>query len=482
MREAIYDIQELTDSREMLEAKPHPFIAVFMYILMTFLAGILIWAYYGEKEIVVKGNAVIRPNENVSTIRNKVLGKVKDINFVEGQSVRTGDVLFTIETEDLEVQEKALRKELETNQKELQYLNRFREAVETDNNLFTPLGEQLEKEYYYKFIKYKTEYNKLDVKLSQTKRKLDQLLILEESILQGINLFNQEDRDFYFKVSEYLSEASRLQTLSEQKRKEYELSQALGEQIIPRSQIENQYRQAKVAELELRNYQDKYLVGIRAEIESTKKELNELEFSLKRTFQSNESATNSNVPSSERYKLDTLLALNDAIREKQSKIKDLEEQLNNNYIAYQDRIVRATINGKVKVITEINRGDLLQTGSEILTIVPEENSQYKVQISVPNKGIADIKEGDTVRYNFLALPHKEYGELKGTVRKISSDATIDQQGNSFYMVEATIENKPLYDHKGREANLKVGMVAEASIVTKSKKILFYLLEKINLKE
>ena len=53
-------------------------------------------------------------------------------------------------------------------------------------------------------------------------------------------------------------------------------------------------------------------------------------------------------------------------------------------------------------------------------------------------------------------------------------------GINSYIIKADVENKVLYTYKGKKANLKVVITCEAQVITKSKKVLFYLLEKINL--
>ncbi|MGH4119270.1 hypothetical protein [Clostridium sp.] len=93
-----------------------------------------------------------------------------------------------------------------------------------------------------------------------------------------------------------------------------------------------------------------------------------------------------------------------------------------------------------------------------------------------------MKIGGKIKYHFQALPYREYGEFTGTVTDIAVDSTIDQQsGTSYYLVESEIQNKPLFSYKGKKGELKIGMTCEAQVITKRKKILHYLLEKINLK-
>ncbi|WP_068558099.1 hypothetical protein [Thermotalea metallivorans] len=49
------------------------------------------------------------------------------------------------------------------------------------------------------------------------------------------------------------------------------------------------------------------------------------------------------------------------------------------------------------------------------------------------------------------------------------------------MVEADIESRPLVNYSGEEAKIKMGMACEVRIVTKTKKILHYLREKMDLR-
>ena len=125
----------------------------------------------------------------------------------------------------------------------------------------------------------------------------------------------------------------------------------------------------------------------------------------------------------------------------------------------------------------------LPSNTKILNIVPADNLQYKIIMQVNNKDIAQVKEGQVVYYEFLALPYKEYGNFKGTITKVGIDSSIEEKNpTKSYLVEANIEHKAVFNQKGEQGDLKVGMNCDVRIVTKSKKIINYLLEKINLRE
>jgi HlyD family secretion protein len=182
------------------------------------------------------------------------------------------------------------------------------------------------------------------------------------------------------------------------------------------------------------------------------------------------------------YENQYLLDLRNRIETNEKNYHELSKTIRDNQISLEDTVVTAPIRGVVNMATEINEGDLLQSGAEVATIVPKNNSCYKVQLSVPNQDIANIRIGSEVRFHFLALPYKEYGELRGEVTNIGVDAKTDEQKGTYYLVEASLENRPIYSYKGVKAELKVGMQCEAWVVAKTQKMLYFLLEKINLKD
>ena len=84
MKYIVQNLKDISDSKEILEAKPFPFIQIFIYIILISLLGFLVWSYFGEIDEVVKAKGVVRPNSKISTIKNVASGKVKILNMKEG--------------------------------------------------------------------------------------------------------------------------------------------------------------------------------------------------------------------------------------------------------------------------------------------------------------------------------------------------------------------------------------------------------------
>nr|WP_241392923.1 HlyD family efflux transporter periplasmic adaptor subunit [Clostridium saccharobutylicum] len=373
----------------MLEAKPNKFTSIFAYGLISILAAALIWSYFGQIDIVTKTNGVVKSKDKTISVLNEVDGKVAEVNFKEGQNVKEGDILYTLECKDMNLTKDNYEKQLETVQADTDNINKLRNSILENKNYFDVNNED-EKDYYNKYLQYSTTNEKLSLIQKQTGLQTDATNATEK--------------------------------------------------------IQADLEKAKAT----------------PELDDVNKEL----------------ATNDIT----KYKIDTLVKLDDSTKENEKKIDELKNNIETLKVNIDKSTVKATIDGVINVKADIAKGQLVKTGEEILSVIPQDSSQYKVKLYVSNKDIAGIKVGQKIKYHFEALPYKEYGELSGTITDIATDATVDAKtGTSYYLVESEIENKPLFSYKGEEGELKMGMTCEAQVVTKQKKILYYLLEKINLK-
>jgi multidrug resistance efflux pump len=182
-----------------------------------------------------------------------------------------------------------------------------------------------------------------------------------------------------------------------------------------------------------------------------------------------------------RLKAQEIVATDDKIRSITENIKTLEQSIKKVEIDIDNALVTASIDGAVNVLYEMLPGDFIPGGQEVLTIIPDNNTAYTMQIYVSNEDIGELKVNDTVKYNFAALPNKEYGEIRGQIVSISKDAMINESsGQSFYIVKATVPGTKLIGANGKQGEIKVGMLCEANIITKQKTFLRYFLEKIDL--
>lgn len=509
MKSAIYNIKDYTYSREMLESKPHPFIAIFVYILLALLAAALTWSYFGEIDSYVKTSGVVRPISKISTIRNSVAGRLEATSIEDGKRVLKGDVLYTIEHENLDNEKQTTTSQLNRVTLEVSNLKKLKASISDNINYFDATIDT-EKDYFNKYLKFETTMkvnheqstnSQLDLeqlqksselsvqnssnKIKEVSDEINNLKLLKKCVEQNMNLFDATKAEYIKKYSDYTYNRDKL--MNEQKKRSdiYSRAQELlkiggitqNETATAKQEFEN-------TTLEINKYQNEFLININSSIEKNTQALDELQITLQKEQKSHSTTSGKSITTDavvQKYKLDTLVQIDDNIMSNEQSKEKLDKELKTINLNLQNATVTAPIDGIVNLLIEVNKGDLIQSGSEVATIVPEDSSEYKIQLLVGNKDIANIKEGQNIKYHFLALPFREYGELSGSVTKIGTDARSNQQsGQSYYTVEATVENKSLKSYKGVESEIKVGMACEAQVVTKSKKILYYLLEKINL--
>lgn len=183
----------------------------------------------------------------------------------------------------------------------------------------------------------------------------------------------------------------------------------------------------------------------------------------------------------ERSKVQETVATDEKIKAVTDSIAETRENIKKLDLNIKNAIVRASVDGVVNVLSEIYTGDFVASGVNILTVIPNNDSAFKIQMTVSNRDIGEIHAGDTVKYSFAALPYREYGQVAGKIISISKDAVNNEtNGQSIYIVEATVPVTKLMSSSGKQGEIKVGMICEANVITKQKSFLRYFLEKINL--
>ncbi len=147
----------------------------------------------------------------------------------------------------------------------------------------------------------------------------------------------------------------------------------------------------------------------------------------------------------------------------------------------QDRVKRTTLRSPVRGIVQrlyVNTiGGVVNPGNNILDIVPQDDSLL-VEVNIEPADIADVHVGQFARLKFTAYDFAIHGSLQGIVTFISADTITNEDGISHFLVRI----KPNRLHLGASSDelpVKVGMTAEADIITDKKTILSYLTEPVH---
>lgn len=552
MRAIIREMSEMTDSREILEARTHPAITTFIAILVLLLGAGLTWAFIGEIDEVAKASGIVRPNEKVSSIQTSVLGTIESLYVKEGQWVEEEDLLMTLEHDSLQLDHSTKQADLKTIEQEAEFLKRYRDSVEEHKNLFS---KELEEEtvYYHLVEQYLLEFSQKELdfeasikqmeqakdeslhakqgntlnqraanhkndeaiaeyarQIKQLEQEIDGELLLKQSVELESNKLPKEDLLRTERFNQYMLSLNELKAAVSESEKKVSQSTDLGERFVPKTQLEAEQAQLEASKLQLSQYQQETLLGVQAQItehenklkearrllsqleskessavleqESLQLEEDKLRDQYESLLQQSDSIRQKSTIELEKFKLDRIVQIEAAIEDKEKSIQSLRDQVNQLELAIDKQSIQAPISGMVHMVKEINKGDIVQPGEPLFSIIPVNESMYKMSIAVPNHEIGQIAEGQKVDMNFHAFPKQSFGSLIGTVNSISTDSIVQQDGRSYYTVEASITNQPLVNRKGESGEIRVGMTAEAYVITDSKKIIHYLLEKINLRD
>ncbi len=631
MKKVIFDITEMSDSKEIYGQRPNPFFAVFIYCLLAIFVAALIYCCFGKIEVVAIASGLVRPNDDVSTVSGLLSGRVTDIFYANGQIVAKGEKLLCIDTSEMQISLSSLEKLQDDYENQIVMLDKFLEGIKKNKNPFSADMDSEEYSYYVQFRDYELslqnsqesiEYDisTADLNVSAMKEKIadlkeqisgwkayeksvkknenrasdypeyESMYLLYVTALQALEAeyetqkekieqdatsgnnayyleyYQTQLTEYSYLISSIEGEASvfpeghdsvckhlyddYVNNLAEYQRAyehaeetyQYYLDSIANPEAngIGNAELDYQIASAKAqmesAEAAVGSYMTKMLAEYKQAQKDLQMKLDELNMSssspadkeallaeLEKSYQNSkeqkyyqtitqidstlqslqaelgtaQSSLKTYEIADEMYKKNvdengTPLPLSLAAVEQiasvlssretlSTKLEEIDTQIQQAEAQIAEGTIFAKQAGVVNTVTTLTTGDTLTSGTVIATIIPFNESEYKVQLYVSNADIANIEVGDRIKYNVMALPSNQYGFVDGTVTNISSD-TLVQNGeySGYYLVEGNIDCAELSDEDGNSGSISIGMQVEAKIVTQEKIIIRYLLEKINI--
>ncbi len=407
---------------------PRYLIAVVMIIALFVIAAI-VWMNWARVDVVIRGSGKVSPASQVQNIQSLEGGIIEEIMVREGQVVVSGQPL-------LKISDVAFSSSFEENR--LLYLELLARSsrlnAEAFDREFKP-DDEVSKQAP-KLIK--SEQSLFDSNKQQIRETLG---VLEERI-------NQQQSA----LREAQSKEKQLNKSLELVKREIEIKKPLKDRGII-SEVEFLQLQQREAEFE-------------GEIEAVKLSVPRIKSTIEEA-RFNKQKERLDFQNKAKKELNEVNAEIDRIRETQT--------------ALQDRVKRTTLRSPVNGIVQqlyINTiGGVIGPGSNILDIVPQEDALL-VELKIKPADIAYVNVGQFARLKFSAYDFAIHGSLQGIVTFISADTITNEEGESFFLVRVK-PSKPFLGVKSGELPIKIGMTAEADIITDKKTILSYLTEPVH---
>ena len=448
-KQIIIPMNEITDSVEMLHEKPNKGMPVFTWILVLLLAAAISWCCIGEIDYFIKASGVVRPGENVSTISTLMTGRVETLNISEGDYVKKGNLLFKIDTADLEQSLSAYAKEKQRIETENLNLKKLEESILSEENLFD-MSNLDESAYYLKYEKYVSDLQSLSEQYKNTsadtdiaadsaaisaesiksqlaiyREELAGLKMLKSSVEADSDMFEDKSSVYALQYSDYRSAISSYDNNITQKKSDKENAEPLFKAGgISQSEYDSICRSLENAKLEKDKYISEFKLNIEQKITAAEKNISDLEYSLNSQNQSYSSyldISHDEQLASENMKLEMLSGIADSIRSNETSIISIEKQIAEIELNIKNSEVIAPVDGTVNMYSDLSTADLVQSGQTIATIIPDTNGAYKLTMYLSSADISEAEIDQNVRLRFAAYPYQEYGELAGTVKSISTE-------------------------------------------------------------
>ena len=139
--------------------------------------------------------------------------------------------------------------------------------------------------------------------------------------------------------------------------------------------------------------------------------------------------------------------------------------------------LRSPVDGVVQQLTVHTVGGVVQPAQPLMVIVPS-GAEIEVEAQILNKDIGFVREGQAVRVKLEAFPFTDYGLIEGVVETISRDAIQDEKIGLVYAARVRLKSDHLTIGTRRQP-IGPGLSVQAEVKTGERRIIRYLLSPIS---
>jgi multidrug efflux pump subunit AcrA (membrane-fusion protein) len=455
------------DKPVILRQAPHWSRAVVWGIVGVTVATIG-WACLAKFEEAIPAQGKLEPEGVVQPVKAPVGGVIDEVFVDEGESVEAGDTLVTFDPQATQAQMTSLesiRAKLNDENRYYQaqladqtevlapaeiapgiaQLTSNRAALVAENNLYRAqlagdlTGETLPPSQRARL---RTATEEVNSRLSIAALERDQL---ERQLTQTrVQLANARDD---LRVNQEI--LARIQPLAEQG--------AIGEIPYLQQEQEVKNRQTEVNRL-VEEEQRLELAIVQAQEQ------------LRNTRVASQDELQNRIAQNETQIADIDSQLTKTILENEKQLQELESQLAQLQQTQQYQELKAPVSGAVFNLQANLPGYVANTTEPILEIVPTDSLVARVFIT--NRDIGFVREGMEVEVRIDSFPYSEFGDVKGTLTHIGSDALPPDEANPFYRFPAdiTLEDQVITIN-GEPVQLQSGMSLSANIKTRPRRVI-----------
>lgn len=422
------DLDLATDIRTSILAQTPRGGSIILWLTFFLFIAAIIWSYFSEVEEVTRGQGRVVPSRQLQTIQNLEGGILAEV------MVRVGDIV--------EQDQMLLRLD--------------------DTRFSAPFQESR-----LSYLSFKAKIARLEAEIAGSDMALPQE-VLDEHPQAG-----ERERQLFETRQEAL--AATLGVYAEQ------MTQRQQELQAEQARLNELRRTNRLLKEELSLTEPLVKLGAVSEVEllRLKRQDSEMRGMIATTEQAIP-ALASKFEEAKRRIAEEKLKFTNLAKQELNETYNQIETLGAASVALSDRlkrtVVRSPVRGIINQIFVNTIGGVVQPGMALLEIVPLDDTLL-IQAKVQPADIAFIRPDLKATVKLTAYDFTIFGGLEGKVEHISADSIVDEQGNTFYLVNVRTDKNYL----GSEQNpmpIIPGMIASVDILTGKKRILTYLMKPI----
>lgn len=421
------------------EAPPIRYRRYVLYALLALFGSLLVWAIFGRLDIVAVAQGKLIPQTYLKVVQPADSGIVKEILVREGDVVKEGQVLMRMDTRLSDADRNTTHNEVALRRLQLRRIDAELSGspmarVSGDPALFS----QVEAQYRARRQAYQDALDAERAVIAKAQQDLRGSMETAAKLLQTSPIYREQEAAWQKLTDEGF--AGRLYLLERQ-----------------RQRIENQQ--------DLRT-QEYNVESLKATIAQSEKKVAQISSTYRQQLQNE--------------RVETAAQLH--------KLEQDSEKLAHHHGLLE---LKASSSGVVKDLATHTRGTVVQPGTVLLTIVPQDEPLL-AEVWITNLDAGFIIPGQQVRVKLAAYPFQKYGMLDGVVRHVSADASNATEGskpgdsaksdpasgaglNYLALVELS---STVLEAQGERLRLAPGMQVSAEILLGTRTVIEYLLSPI----
>ena len=421
----------------------------------------------GKVDIVAVAPGKIIPGGKSKTIQSLVTATVSEIHVQDGQAVRAGDPLITLDSESVQARQQQLQSELDhakAGQWRSELLLAAIDSIE--------LGVSSSDEKGHVEARYKVQ--SIPIRLPSATRssvtgRAEPAMAAAKSA-QIPQILQRSTRELANRQLDALN--SELLALSSTRlERQAEKQAAISEQnkwrlqlplVVRRAESHQKLAAANHVSQDNRDVVEQQRIDVEQNLAmaiNREQQLSAAIDSIEATQQRLLSVSQSNWEQA-RY-------------EYSAQIAQLEQELVKVNSSLNSHMLTAPVDGTVQQLVVHTEGGVVTPAEPLMMIVPKE-TVLEVEASLANKDVGFVRAGQSAKVKVDAFPFTRYGAVEGTIQSISADAVEVPNTGWVYDARVSLDRAALMI-EGKEVGLSAGMSVMVEIKTGKRKLIEYVL-------